>query len=927
MREIAAAPFAVKLTEEEMREAQDAAEFLAWNRGDGQVYRVKWLWRSRLTVHGLTGFATIFNQDGSELKTERARIHLCSNAKCGMKFDPRGEPIMIHGVPVEWPPEALGDPDGNLDAPVAPGEALEAALDGPGHGGQEAPNLAKIENVGQEVIPPPAEVGKDPEVPPLAEVGKDPEVACDDFRSGGELVPDAARVGDPCGHEDIARHEPQAWPDHTGKASPRPCFDRPSSASEGIAAGQEDLETPRPPGDASTSDIEPTSEVASDCEFCGEVGSSLLEDIWRPASAQGDHEAGSSACDVRGVDVEAGCGGAGASLEPGPPESSQIQLGVGDPDCLESYRLPALQLLLQEERLKWERPGYYLPLMAFMVLCSHMEQRLVLIAGDREVDVLAMIAPWLSNGRQRGESGEGDFRSGEDDTLYLMACKVELVGDSEFRQLVWPSEELEFLQLNHYVSCARSDLALQLEPHACCRGVRCGGVGEPCMGPLFEACARSGFLPLPTACNGECAPDVCCFWSGLPRDQGHWTAMRSELSSLLAKAMNNPGWAEIFDHTLQPNWRPLAEKLMNERRPQRPMMQDSLRSSEAGVQKSGMQEDAPSKVDQARPQEDPEAASSICMQESMRQAIRWAACGEEDAEMMDDATVDHIIEKLSQDRRDAWLRQHRQEKGEILRSGEAAPDGDGHKQPESTAVAKKKKPRFRKNRSYLLKESLALAKEYQETHKKMTGQRRKRGTIKRFLKTKPVSQDKVFYDHFLRVLSKVEKTNASALARRRTNTTVPEKKRRRFHGLQGDHSIKAPVLRAELFRWFCSMRGLIKGRLPLHILANKALSLRMACIVSALENSLKPRVPKIMGTNWLLNWRKEYCVSLRRPNKRWKVPRPVLLQRLRIMWLNVIRLRTLALLIFGYDLEVAACPIPPRAHHKNHTAQTAYVQS
>jgi len=79
----------------------------------------------------------------------------------------------------------------------------------------------------------------------------------------------------------------------------------------------------------------------------------------------------------------------------------------------------------------------------------------------------------------------------------------------------------------------------------------------------------------------------------------------------------------------------------------------------------------------------------------------------------------------------------------------------------------------------------------------------------------------------------------------------------------------------------------------------------MSCVVQALNAGFKPRVPKIVGTSWLWNWRKQYSISLRRPNKRWKVPKRVLLQHMRTMWLNFIRIRTLALLVFGYDLEVS----------------------
>ena len=42
------------------------------------------------------------------------------------------------------------------------------------------------------------------------------------------------------------------------------------------------------------------------------------------------------------------------------------------------------------------------------------------------------------------------------------------------------------------------------------------------------------------------------------------------------------------------------------------------------------------------------------------------------------------------------------------------------------------------------------------------------------------------------------------------------------------------------------------------------------------------------------------------PNRRWKVSRPVCLERCRITWLNVVRVRCLCLLAHGYDPVIEA---------------------
>ena len=81
------------------------------------------------------------------------------------------------------------------------------------------------------------------------------------------------------------------------------------------------------------------------------------------------------------------------------------------------------------------------------------------------------------------------------------------------------------------------------------------------------------------------------------------------------------------------------------------------------------------------------------------------------------------------------------------------------------------------------------------------------------------------------------------------------------------------------------------------------MSLRMQCMIAAASEGMRASVPKIAGTAWLFRWKHVYNVSLRKPNKRWKVPRKVLLVRLKILWLNLIRVRCLAMLSLGYDLE------------------------
>ncbi len=126
----------------------------------------------------------------------------------------------------------------------------------------------------------------------------------------------------------------------------------------------------------------------------------------------------------------------------------------------------------------------------------------------------------------------------------------------------------------------------------------------------------------------------------------------------------------------------------------------------------------------------------------------------------------------------------------------------------------------------------------------------------------------------------------------------PAQVRRRRSGAGRPH--KAVGLREVLFEWFCMVRGAIKTRLPLAALAAQARLLRQQYMASALKRQEKVQVPQITS-RWLQGWRRQYNVSLRTPNRRWTVSRPVCLERCRITWQNLYSVIKLCELDHGYS--------------------------
>ena len=53
---------------------------------------------------------------------------------------------------------------------------------------------------------------------------------------------------------------------------------------------------------------------------------------------------------------------------------------------------------------------------------------------------------------------------------------------------------------------------------------------------------------------------------------------------------------------------------------------------------------------------------------------------------------------------------------------------------------------------------------------------------------------------------------------------------------------------------------------------------------------------------WLRRWKRDYSVVFRKPNMRFKCTKAVLTERLRAMWLNVIKVRRLLWHMTGVDI-------------------------
>ena len=565
-----------------------------------------------------------------------------------------------------------------------------------------------------------------------------------------------------------------------------------------------------------------------------------------------------------------------------------------------AYRREALALLLEEEAYNCMEAGFYIPLFALMLFAFNRQWRLMVMVGRDLVDVLQTYSPELA--ARLPDNAE---------IKTCIGCRIAAEDDSRILQCI---DQFDASQINHWVACISAPAgAQQRVSHPCCHGFLCGGRGEPCMGPLLEPAGNRNLIPVPTVSQGDCGIDLCCFWGGLPRDADHHLVLRETLRMEMQAVCCEDLWLDVFDVTMSPAWQDVARDMASE---------TGAEDEPEAVGPSAPAEDRPEPGGSAAAASQPgaggaSASASLAATDgavstdTLKAALRWACKLPDSA----DAELEAMIAGLAPERQRDWVtrwQQHCGKNGLLIAKGTAsarpsAPAEDCP-EPRGSADIMQAGPKRRRlqYKSYALAVDVARATKFRKLHPKGNQKRIPRGQLANFMQAEGLPASCAYYQHFSRVIRKLDSRTAAPVGFVLVNKG---RTRKRFHGRQGNHCVKTPMLKRLLFEWFVGIRARIRGRLPPCLVRQKAMSLRLSFIKEALAQGIKPHVPKIVGTNWIYRWRKLYNISFRKPNKRWKVPRPVLLSRLRIMWLNLIRVRVLAWLCFGVEPRVAAAII------------------
>ena len=153
-----------------------------------------------------------------------------------------------------------------------------------------------------------------------------------------------------------------------------------------------------------------------------------------------------------------------------------------------------------------------------------------------------------------------------------------------------------------------------------------------------------------------------------------------------------------------------------------------------------------------------------------------------------------------------------------------------------------------------------------------------------------------------------------------------DSKRQRGHG--GGRLHACPFVRRQLFDWWADMRlsidySKIGPRFPVKLVKAKWMELLADYAAECIKEGQPVEIPQVITASMVRSWEDEYNLSLRRPNRRYKVPRPVLAERLEIWWTNLLRVRQLILCEFGYDPEMQNFDQSP--FHRNEAGSWALI--
>jgi len=465
-----------------------------------------------------------------------------------------------------------------------------------------------------------------------------------------------------------------------------------------------------------------------------------------------------------------------------------------------------------------------------------------------------------------------------------------------------PQDMADLQWCNHYTPLVRYDSPepSPLAGHANCKGSKCGGFGFPCIAPLAKTVALQGFMPWPVPGDGDCLLHSFLYCIGASTDQSTRDKLRIELAAFIIKNLDEPNLQDALVF--------LGEHGLSEDVATPPLMPPDATEEIS----------EPVAIPPLMPAHVTEEIS-----EPVAKRMKKDLSGESPSlpEVMLSTDVDHVIRAMStvtnittEKVANAYLlrtvaQQLTSEERTTLIGNSKHPNQDKKMDEKKQAQKKDEKKEKKDNKKDKKKQAkrtgeLALAQRIEIGHAY-----REWRAKQSFKGTKRVQYYKEFFKHRhgkyrgqsdRKYMERcVALSKLSAAGKMDTGTT----KHKRHHKAKAGRPNKAEELRKSLFRWFCGLRKVVRGRFPQHLLKRQAQYLRKTALLAAAQHNVYVDLPEI-SSQWLRRFKKDYGISLRSPCTCFKVPRAVFLERCKICWSNVYRVRLFCLLHYGYDPDV-----------------------
>ena len=465
-----------------------------------------------------------------------------------------------------------------------------------------------------------------------------------------------------------------------------------------------------------------------------------------------------------------------------------------------------------------------------------------------------------------------------------------------------PQNMADLQWCNHYTPLVRYDSPepSPLADHANCKGGKCGGFGFPCISPLAKTVALQGFMPWPVPGDGDCLLHSFLYCCGASSTQSAREELRIGLATFIHKNLDEPDLQDALvllgEHGLSedvatlPLMPPDATEEISEPVAVPPLMPPHVTEDVTEPVAKRMKKELPGESPSL-----PEEMVSTDVDHVVRAMATMTNITT--GKMANAYLLRTVAQQLTSEQRTALIGNIKHPNRDTkMDEKKQAKNKDEKKEKKDNKKDKKKQAK--RAGELALTQRIEIGHAYREWRAKQSYKGTKRVQYyKEFFKHRHGNyrgqSDRKYMERCV-ALSKL-----SAAGKMDTGLT----KHKRHHKAKAGRPNKAEELRKALFRWFCGLRKVVRGRFPQHLLKRQAQYLRKTALLSAAQHNVYVDLPEI-SSQWMRRWKKDFGISLRSPCTCFKVPRAVFLERCKICWSNVYRVRLYCLLHLGYDPDV-----------------------